>query len=182
MKLEIEKWTKEIYQNYISYLKKISEEEYKKFHSKLVTTKYDILGIRLPIQRKIAKEICKGDILSYLECTQDFYYEEIMIKGIVLSNIKDKELFLKYLDSYVSQIDNWGICDSFCNSLKFISKDKEYWFTYFSNYLKSKDEFKVRVGLIIFLNFYIEKPFHSGMAFISGNYFFCASSNSSFLE
>ena len=38
------------------------------------------------------------------------------------------------------------------------------------------------VLLVLAFYLYIEKPFHNGMAFISGNYFFCASSNSSFLE
>lgn len=159
MNLKLEKWTNDIYQEYIHYLKSLREEEYKKFHSKLVETKYEILGIRLPIQRRIAKEICQGDIISFLECTKDNYYEEIMIKGLVLASVKDENLFLNYLDSYVSQIDNWGICDSFCNSLKIVNKNKKFWFSYFSNYINSKEEFRVRVGLIVFLNFYMEKEY-----------------------
>lgn len=159
MNLNTKKWTKEIYQEYIYYLKSISEEKYKNFHSNIVTTNYEILGIRLPIQRKIAKDICKGNILSFLECAQGNYYEEIMIKGFVISNIIDKKLFLNYIETYVLQIDNWAICDSFCNSLKIINNDKEFWFKYFVNYLKSKHEFKVRVGLVVFLNFYVDKEY-----------------------
>ena len=50
-------WNKETYQEYINYLISIKEDKYKEFHSKLCFTKYEILGIRLPIIRKIAKEI-----------------------------------------------------------------------------------------------------------------------------
>jgi len=159
MDLKIDKWTKEKYSEYISYLKSLADEKYKSFHSKLTTTKYEILGVRMPIQRKIAKEICKGDIISFLEFNSCNYYEEVLIRGIVLASINNKDLLLNYLDSYVEKIDNWAICDSFCNSLKIVAKDKEYWFKYFSNYLDSNQEFTVRVGLILFLNFYIEKEY-----------------------
>lgn len=157
--LRKEKWNKEEYSKYIEYLKKLSDEAYKQFHSKLTTTKYEILGIRVPMQRKIAKEICKGDIISFLECSKSSYYEEVMIKGLVLASIKDKELLLKYLDNYVSLIDNWAINDGFCNSLKIVNLDKEFWFSYFANYLKSSEEFRVRVGLIVFLSFYVEEEY-----------------------
>ena len=159
MELKIDKWTKEIYSEYISYLKSLAYEKYKEFHSKLTTTKYEIIGIRMPLQRKIAKEICKGDIISFLEFDSSNYYEEVLIRGLILASIKDKKVLLKYLDSYVEKIDNWAICDSFCNSLKIVVKDKEYWFNYFSNYLDSNQEFTIRVGLIVFLNFYIEKEY-----------------------
>ncbi len=157
--LRKEKWNEKEYSLYIEYLKSLSDESYKEFHSKLTTTKYEILGIRVPIQRKIAKEICKGDIVSFLECSENHYYEEVMIKGFVLASIKEKELLLTYLEPYVSLIDNWAINDGFCNSLKIVSLDKEFWFSYFSKYLKSKNEFKVRVGLIVFLSFYVEEKY-----------------------
>lgn len=157
--LRKEKWNKKEYSLYIEYLKSMGDESYKKFHSKLTTTQYEILGIRVPIQRKIAKEICKGDIVSFLECSENRYYEEVMIKGFVLASIKEKELLLTYLENYVSLIDNWAINDGFCNSLKIVSLDKEFWFSYFSKYLKSKNEFKVRVGLIVFLSFYVEEKY-----------------------
>lgn len=157
--LRKEKWNEEEYSKYIEYLKSLSDETYKQFHSKLTTTKYEILGIRVPMQRKIAKEICKGDIVSFLECSKSIYYEEVMIKGFVLASIKDKERLLKYLDNYVSLIDNWAINDGFCNSLKIVNLDKEFWFSYFANYLKSSEEFRVRVGLIVFLSFYVEEEY-----------------------
>lgn len=154
-----EKWTEKDYFEYVDYLESLSDEKYKEFHSKLTTTKYEILGIRVPMQRKIAKEISKGDIASFLECSKNHYYEEVMIKGFVLGNIKEKEVLLKYLEDYVSLVDNWAINDGFCNSLKIVEKDKEFWFHYFANYFKSPEEFRVRVGLIVFLSFYVEEDY-----------------------
>lgn len=158
-KLKKEKWLKSDYEEYILYLKSLSDEQYKNFHSKLTTTKYEILGIRVPIQRKIAKMISQGNIESFLEWGKDNYYEEVMIKGFVIASIKDKEILLKYLDDYVSLIDNWAINDGFCNSLKIVKKDKDFWFDYFKKYLSSKEEFRIRVALIIFLSFYVSDEY-----------------------
>ncbi len=154
-----EKWNEKNYQEYVEHLKSLKDTKYKEFHSRLTTTKYEILGIRVPIQRKIATHIAKGDIESFLECCKSNYYEEVMIQGFVLGHIKEKEVLLKYLNSYVSLIDNWAINDGFCNSLKIVNLDKEFWFSYFSKYLKSPEEFKVRVGLIVFLSFYVEDKY-----------------------
>ena len=68
-----EKWNEETYQEYVEYLKSFKDKKYKEFHERLTTTKYEILGIRVPMQRKIAKEISKGDIVSFLENTNEHY-------------------------------------------------------------------------------------------------------------
>lgn len=153
------KWNQKMYQDYITYLKSCSDQEYKKFHSGLTTTKYEILGVRVPIQRRIAKEITKSDIPSFLELTQNHYYEEVMIKGFVLASIKDKDLLLSYLEEYISLIDNWAICDGFCSSLKIVKTDKAFWFSYLTNYVKTKEVFKIRVGLVLFLNYFISEDY-----------------------
>ncbi len=158
-KEERKKWNNKTYQEYIDYLITLKEEQYKIFHSRLTTTKYEILGIRVPTMRKIAHEISKSDSASFLELCKQDYYEEVMIEGFVLAHIKEKEIVLKYLDHYVDLIDNWAICDSFCNSLKIVKTDKDFWFQYFKKYLNCKEEFKIRVALIVYLNFYIEENY-----------------------
>ena len=54
-------WNRDTYNNFINYLKSISENFYKEFSEKITFTKYEILGIRLPKLRSIAKEISKSD-------------------------------------------------------------------------------------------------------------------------
>lgn len=155
----VREWNETTYQDYIQYLKNLSDAKYKEFHSKLTNTKYEILGIQVPKQRKIAMEISKGDVESFLKQTSSSYYEDIMIRGFVIARIKNKETLPLYLDDYISFIDNWAICDSFCNSLKFIEKDKDFWFSYFTKFQNSHQEFEVRVFLIILLNFYVTEEY-----------------------
>jgi 3-methyladenine DNA glycosylase AlkD len=157
--LKKEIWSLEDYKEFIGYLKNLEDKKYKDFESKLITTKYEIIGIKIPLLRKIAFNISKGDINSFLSNTQNIYFEEVMIKAFVIASIKNKKPFLKNLDEFVYLIDNWSICDSFCNSLKIVKEDKEFYFNYFSKYLKSNSEFVIRTSLVVFLNFYVEEEY-----------------------
>lgn len=152
-------WTKETYTEYIQYLKGIAEEDYKNFHSKLCFTKYEILGIRLPLQRKLVKEITKTNIEEYLKHCQSKYYEEVMIEGLVIASIKDEYLFDKYFNKFIYKIDNWGICDSFCNSLKIVKQNPDKYFDIAIDLSLATEEFISRTGLIMILNFFIDKKY-----------------------
>ena len=159
MDLNLTQWDELSYQSFKKYLFSIKEDKYKEFSSKLTKTKYPILGIRVPVLRKIAKEIFKGNYNSFLKCSLNDTFEEVFIKGLVISNIKDENEFVKYIDDFVSKIDDWSICDSFCNSLKIVNQDLNKYFEYFTKYLKSNKEFKIRVCLIVYLNFYTKKEY-----------------------
>lgn len=154
-------WNKDTYQEYIKYLISIKEDKYKEFHSKLCFTKYEILGIRLPIIRKIVKEISKTNYLEFLNQVESNYYEEVMIEGLLISNIKDEKIFTKYLKKFILKIDNWGICDSFCNSLDIVLTNPTKYFSICKELSLSKEEFISRVGLIVILNYFVKKEYLS---------------------
>lgn len=159
MNLCREHWTEKDYEMYVDYLKSLQDENYRKFHQNLTTTRYEILGLRVPMQRKIAKEISKGNIEEFFCFCKDKYYEEVNIEGFVLAGIKELSLLEKYFDFFVLKIDNWAICDGFCNSLKIVQKNKEYFWKKIQELLKKEETFSVRVGLILLLCFYVEKEY-----------------------
>ena len=159
MELAKEHWTKEDYKKYLEYLKSLQDEKYRNFHQKLTATHYEILGIRVPVQRKIAKEIRKGNIVEFLSFCENKYYEEVNIEGFVLAEIKDLSLLENYFDSFLLKIDNWAICDGFCNSLKIVQKNKEYFWKKIQKLLSKEETFSIRVGLILLLCFYVEKEY-----------------------
>ena len=98
-------WNKETYQEFITYLLSLQDIKYKEFHIGLVqNSKYEIIGIRLPVLRKIAKEITNCE--EFLNITEDKYYEEIMISGLVISHFKDEKIFNKYFKKHIKKIDN----------------------------------------------------------------------------
>ena len=94
IELEVTTWNRDKYRQFIEYLISIQDLKYKEFHSSLVlNSKYEMIGIRVPIMRDIAKKIAKGNIEEFLEYAQDRYYEEVMIQGLVISHIKDEKEF-----------------------------------------------------------------------------------------
>ncbi len=153
------KWNLKDYKKYEDYLLSLQDLDYQKFHSKITKTNYKIIGIRVPLMRKIADNIYKGNYLKYLESYDNNYYEEIFIRGIVISKIKDINILIKQMKEFVLKIDNWAICDSFCNSLKIVNKNKDIFWNEILNFIKSDKEFVVRVGIILILNFYIEEKY-----------------------
>lgn len=156
--LENTTWNKEKYKQFVEYLISIQDLKYKEFHSSLVlNSKYEMIGIRVPIMRDIAKKIAKGNIEEFLEYAQDRYYEEVMIQGLVISRIKDEKQFYKYFKEYINKIDNWALCDSFCSSIKIVRKYEEKYFNKANKMALNKEEFISRVGIVMILNHFISQ-------------------------
>lgn len=154
-------WNKENYNKFIEYLKSLQDIKYKEFNSKLIPNinKDTIIGIRIPQLRKLAKKIIKTDYESFLKFSKNNYFEETLIQGLIIANIQDEILFDKYFKKFIKKIDNWATCDTFCNSIKIIEKNKDYYFNYFLNYASSNKEFEIRCILVIFLNYYIDEKY-----------------------
>jgi 3-methyladenine DNA glycosylase AlkD len=139
----------------------LSEENYREFSSKLLPGVKNILGVRLPNLRRMAKEIAKDDWRSYLNSPRDYYFEEIMLQGMVVGYIKDVDIdeILEVIRKYVAKINNWSVCDSFCNGLKFTNNNKEKVWEFIQKYILSKNEFEVRFAIVMLLNYYIEEDY-----------------------
>lgn len=153
-----EKWNEANYEQFVKYLISLQDLKYKEFHSSLVlNSKYEIIGVRVPIMREIAKLVSKGNIEEFLKIAQDKYYEEVMIQGFVISHIKDEETFFKYFKEYINKIDNWALCDSFCNSVKIVRKYEEKYFKIALEMSLNEEEFISRIGLILILNHFINR-------------------------
>lgn len=138
----------------------LSDDKFETFHSRLCPNTDNIIGVRLPLLRQLAKEIAKGDWRNFLSNSKEEYYEEILINGLVIAYAKcDVEERLNYIESFVPKIDNWAICDSFCNTLKFVNKNKEIMWEFIQPYLKSYNEFEIRFAVVIILNYYITEDY-----------------------
>lgn len=149
--------TEETYSAFLEYLNTIKEEDYKRFSEKLIFTNYEILGIRSPILRKLAKAISK-EPFTFLEHKKT-YYEEVMLEGLVLSFFKDITTLEKYLPAYITKIDNWALCDTPGSSLKIIGKNREYFLPKIKKMILSKETYEIRFGYLLLLAHYKDKKY-----------------------
>ena len=102
------------------------DEDYKKFSSSLLPNINNILGVRLPELRKLAKKVAKDDWRKFIATANNQYFEEIMLEGMVLGYVKTNiEEILLYVAEFIPKIDNWSVCDSFCGGLKFTKDNME---------------------------------------------------------
>jgi 3-methyladenine DNA glycosylase AlkD len=140
----------------------LAEEDYRIFTASLLPGKDNVLGVRLPILRNIAKKIAKEDWRSYLNSTDYIYMEEVTLKGMVIGYVKtDIEETLKYIAEFVPLIDNWSTCDSFCCGLKFTKDHRELVWEFLQPYLRSDQEYEIRFGVVMLLNYYITQEYAS---------------------
>jgi len=144
----------------IKELFKNQDMSYKKFHSKLCPNVNNIIGVRTPILKNIAKNLSKENYKDFLEKKDTIYYEEILLQGLLIGCInEDKEHVAFYLKTFIPKINNWAICDLTCSNLKVIKKEQEYFLTFIYPYLKSKKEFEVRFATIILLDYYLDEKY-----------------------
>ncbi len=159
MNLRKNKWLKKDYQELTSYLQTLKDEKFLEFTQKIVSSHYIMIGIKIPLLRKMAKEIAKGDIQSFLTILENKYYEEIMLKGFVIAYITDLSLLKEEIREFIFLIDNWAICDSFGNSLKIINQNKKEFFKFIKPLLKSKEEYIVRFSIVLLIYYYVEEKY-----------------------
>jgi len=138
----------------IDLLQSHAERDFADFQKHLIFTEREILGVRTPILRKIAKQYMSDikDILAF----PDEYYEVVFIKLTQVS-LLPYEQFLLHLDKCVAWMDNWALCDTFKN--KNIAKHKEDFLPVLTNIFDRGGEYEQRYPLVVLLSEYVEKNY-----------------------
>lgn len=139
----------------------LADKKYKEFHGGLCPRTNNIIGVRVPVLRNYAKELvkeyCVEDLLKQID---NQYYEEIMLQGMVIGLAKeDFKSLQKQIEEFIPKIDNWAVCDVFCAGLKATKKHKEEMWNLIQEYLTSNKEFEIRFGVVMILDYYIEKEY-----------------------
>lgn len=159
-KFKLKKRSKTLNKTIREQIFELADEEYQKFSSSLLPNTDNILGVRLPQLRKLAKAIAKDDWREFMANYDSKYFEEIMLQGLVLGYAKaDIEEILQYVADFVPKIDNWSVCDSFCAGLKFTKNNMERVWNFIQPFLSSNKEFEVRFGVVMLLDFYINDEY-----------------------
>lgn len=136
------------------------DETYKQFHSSLVPGLTEMMGVRIPVLRELAKKATKEDYYGFSEDFQSSVYEEVMIRGMMIGYAKFSiEEQQRELRKFVPLINNWAVCDSCCTTYKFMKKNQEEWFSFLEPYLNSSQEYEIRFAVVCLLDFFIQEAF-----------------------
>lgn len=147
-------------QNIKDKLYENQDVKYKDFTSNLIPNSRLVIGVRLPVLRKLAKEIARGDWQSFLQEAPEDTYEEVQLKGFVIGYAKaDVKSLLPYIREHIEKINDWSLCDSFCSTLKIVAKHREEFFEFLLQYRQVDDEFKQRVVAVLLMDYYLDEEY-----------------------
>lgn len=154
------KWNSRTYSEFVKELEGMGDTQYREFHKKVIASEVQVIGLRSPVIKEIAKAVAKGDWKGFLAQKKGNYYEETGIRGLIIGYIKaDKETVKAEIEKFIPEIDNWGICDSFISNLKIIKKNREYFFPLIKSMGKSDNQWEIRFSLVSLLSHYMEKEY-----------------------
>lgn len=137
-------------------LEKEADKKFQKFTAALIPNIDNVLGVRTPVLRKIAKELYKSGEFAFMFELQAQYMEENMLKGMIIGLFKKPaEDVLSYVQDFVPTIDNWAVCDNFCCSLKMTKDNLSLVWNFIQPYFKSDKEFEIRFAYVMLLNYYL---------------------------
>lgn len=132
-----------------------SDLKYKEFHAKLIPNipKELIIGVRMPVLRKLAKEYALSDkSKDFLNTLPHKYYEENNIHEFLIENIKEFNTAIAETERFLPYIDNWATCDSFLPPV--FKKNTEKLLPYVLKWLKSNKTYTVRYGIVVLMKLY----------------------------
>ncbi len=138
----------------------LKDEEYGDFQAKLTPgiPRETFIGVRVPELRKLAKRI-KGapETADFLQSLPHKYYDENMLHGLLISEMKDYDACIKAVDEFLPYVDNWAVCDTM--SPKIFKKNKTALLDKIKGWSVSKDTYTCRFGLEMLMSFFLDDEF-----------------------
>ena len=140
----------------------LRDEKYAAFQSKL-TPGIDeglFIGVRVPELRKFAKNFIKElECEKFLRGLPHKYYDENMLHGILISEMKDFGEIIVRLEEFLPFVNNWAVCDIM--SPKVLGKDREKLLEEIKKWVRSEHVYTCRFGIEMLMTFYLDKEFKS---------------------
>ena len=134
--------------------------EYRDFNSKLIPNieKENIIGVRVPILRKYAKEIKNTALATeFLKSLPHKYLEENILHALLLENIKTYDDTIKALNEFLPFVDNWAVCDImsikiFKNHTDILPKQLDRW-------LEDTHPYTIRFAIKMYMTYFLDENF-----------------------
>lgn len=140
---------------------KLQDIKYRDFQVKLIPN-YSIdimIGVRTPDLRNYAKKIIKENkYKEFLEELPHKYFDENQLHAFIISEIKDYEKCIIYINKFLPYVDNWATCDQM--SPKIFKKNKVKLIIEIMRWIKSKKTYTVRFGIGMLMQYYLDDDFN----------------------
>jgi len=143
-------------------LYQMRDPDYRDFQSSLIPNipKEQILGVRVPILRKMAKQMLRdGSGMLYLRiCSLPHdTYDENNFHAFLIEGVTDFETCMAELERFLPFVNNWATCDMMAPSI--LKTQPVHLLAAIRVWLTSDAEFTVRYGLVMLMRHFLGELF-----------------------
>lgn len=150
-----------IYQVIQKKLFSYQDLKYQEFMLKLIPNEKELIGVRMPILKKMAIDLSKSkEVKAYL-LAQPKFHEEKILQALITAQLFSSFNQIDLVTNFIPKITNWAVCDTFCTYLKQVQYNLPEFFNFIEPYFSSEKEFDVRVSLVLLLTYYINQEYLS---------------------
>nr|WP_311566250.1 DNA alkylation repair protein [Peptoniphilus grossensis] len=116
------------------------------------------IGVRVPELRKLAKKLSKEPETSkFLKDLPHKYYDENMLHGLLISEMKDYDACLVAVNEFLPYVDNWAVCDIM--SPKIFKKNKTALLEKIKEWSASEKTYTCRFGIETLMSHFLDDDF-----------------------
>ncbi|MBR0137941.1 MAG: DNA alkylation repair protein [Erysipelotrichaceae bacterium] len=136
----------------------LQDEEYRRFTEPLIPGVKNLIGVRLPQLRALAKEYSKEDEhFEFMKQLPHEYHEENILHCFLIEQIKDYDRCIEEIDRFLPYVDNWSVSDS----IKPKVFDKKHDVLYLDAYrwIDSEHTYTKRFGMGMLMKHYLDADF-----------------------
>ncbi len=104
----------------------LAEPDYRNFSRRLIPGDSFILGVRKPSLHRIARRLARSDWREYFySVSSNASCEEKMLAALAFRYAAPLPFgdFIECIRYYITLTDNWAVCDTFCDCLRFAPND-----------------------------------------------------------
>ena len=138
----------------------LKDENYAEFQSKLTPNvpSENFIGVRVPEVRKLAKQLAKeGSYTDFLNQLPHKYYDENMLNGLLIAEIKDYDKCIEALERFLPYVDNWAVCDTM--SPQVFKKHRAQLLEKIKEWSASQHVYTCRFGIEMLMTHFLDDDF-----------------------
>lgn len=140
----------------------LADEGYRDFNRRIVPTDYQMIGVRMPALRRLARQIAAGPAAEeflWNGLGEQPLYEEVMLHGLVLAARSRKMPFddlLTRFERLVPRFDNWAHVDTIVSEFKIFAQHREKIYLQLRGLCEDPGEFARRTWVVILMDFFMD--------------------------
>ena len=134
-------------------------ESYAAFNQRIVNTKMQVIGVRVPDLRRLARELAldmSAADISELLTAQNESFDYVLLCGLLITHARlDDQMAINLTKQYLPCVDSWAHIDIFVEKKRRFAG--EVWWDFALECLLSEAEFTVRYGVIALMTNFLDE-------------------------